>query len=127
RHAGVRGIIVEAPRPARTVSFLVEERLVHRECQRGQPHQRADELAHRAVVDGRRPLEVRRRRRPDVRREVPAALGARIVRVGADIDGSDAYYTRDRKSTRLNSSHEWISYAVFCMKKKNYEKSTESV
>src|SRR6266849_10811469 len=25
----------------------------------------------------------------------------------------------DRKSTRLNSSHEWISYAVFCLKKKN--------
>src|SRR5207247_10583566 len=24
---------------------------------------------------------------------------------------------RDRKSTRLNSSHEWISYAVFCLKK----------
>src|SRR5438105_12786642 len=24
----------------------------------------------------------------------------------------------DRKSTRLNSSHEWISYAVFCLKKK---------
>src|SRR5207247_9718072 len=26
--------------------------------------------------------------------------------------------TVDRKSTRLNSSHEWISYAVFCLKKK---------
>src|SRR6266536_2353660 len=26
--------------------------------------------------------------------------------------------TPDRKSTRLNSSHEWISYAVFCLKKK---------
>src|SRR5207247_9195304 len=25
----------------------------------------------------------------------------------------------DRKSTRLNSSHEWISYAVFCLKKKD--------
>src|SRR5690349_23889524 len=27
---------------------------------------------------------------------------------------------RDRKSTRLNSSHVEISYAVFCLKKKNY-------
>src|SRR5207245_5543238 len=27
---------------------------------------------------------------------------------------------RDRKSTRLNSSHGSISYAVFCLKKKNY-------
>src|SRR2546430_7770430 len=26
----------------------------------------------------------------------------------------------DRKSTRLNSSHSQISYAVFCLKKKNY-------
>src|SRR3712207_6865821 len=28
--------------------------------------------------------------------------------------------TGDRKSTRLNSSHANISYAVFCLKKKNY-------
>src|SRR5438552_14116250 len=27
----------------------------------------------------------------------------------------------DRKSTRLNSSHQIISYAVFCLKKKNYQ------
>src|SRR3989440_877656 len=27
-------------------------------------------------------------------------------------------YGRDRKSTRLNSSHDQISYAVFCLKKK---------
>ena len=26
---------------------------------------------------------------------------------------------KDRKSTRLNSSHGYISYAVFCLKKKN--------
>src|SRR5690625_5861533 len=30
-----------------------------------------------------------------------------------------AYLTLDRKSTRLNSSHVAISYAVFCLKKKN--------
>src|SRR2546422_10861717 len=29
---------------------------------------------------------------------------------------------RDRKSTRLNSSHGYISYAVFCLKKKKKEK-----
>src|SRR5258708_10920984 len=28
-------------------------------------------------------------------------------------------FGRDRKSTRLNSSHQIISYAVFCLKKKN--------
>src|SRR2546430_5792093 len=31
---------------------------------------------------------------------------------------------RDRKSTRLNSSHSQISYAVFCLKKKKYHSST---
>src|SRR5699024_12118519 len=31
---------------------------------------------------------------------------------------------RDRKSTRLNSSHVSISYAVFCLKKKNTAKRT---
>src|SRR5438105_10373656 len=31
----------------------------------------------------------------------------------------------DRKSTRLNSSHEWISYAVFCLKKKK-KKNTKT-
>src|SRR5258705_4570210 len=30
---------------------------------------------------------------------------------------------RDRKSTRLNSSHLGISYAVFCLKKKKYPRS----
>src|SRR2546429_889338 len=30
---------------------------------------------------------------------------------------------RDRKSTRLNSSHGYISYAVFCLKKKKKKKS----
>src|SRR5690625_6815303 len=32
----------------------------------------------------------------------------------------------DRKSTRLNSSHVAISYAVFCLKKKKKKKSTSS-
>src|SRR2546422_3575772 len=30
----------------------------------------------------------------------------------------------DRKSTRLNSSHGYISYAVFCLKKKKKQKHT---
>src|SRR5438105_9626976 len=41
------------------------------------------------------------------RPEVDAVLGA-----------FDLPQRQDRKSTRLNSSHEWISYAVFCLKKK---------
>src|SRR2546429_7273624 len=33
--------------------------------------------------------------------------------------GAHALLIEDRKSTRLNSSHGYISYAVFCLKKKN--------
>src|SRR2546427_7531531 len=33
--------------------------------------------------------------------------------------GVDPHELEDRKSTRLNSSHSQISYAVFCLKKKN--------
>src|SRR2546430_3503786 len=32
---------------------------------------------------------------------------------------------RDRKSTRLNSSHSQISYAVFCLKKKNHHRPAQ--
>src|SRR6266853_5927966 len=34
---------------------------------------------------------------------------------------------RDRKSTRLNSSHSQISYAVFCLKKKKKQKKAYSL
>src|SRR5215510_15557197 len=45
------------------------------------------------------------------------------LRYGEDADGTLALHgatlqVRDRKSTRLNSSHVAISYAVFCLKKK---------
>src|SRR5258708_31227352 len=33
---------------------------------------------------------------------------------------------RDRKSTRLNSSHQIISYAVFCLKKKKHKHSSRT-
>src|SRR2546422_6102816 len=39
----------------------------------------------------------------------------------AILDG-DASLAGDRKSTRLNSSHGYISYAVFCLKKKKKKK-----
>src|SRR2546430_12318985 len=43
--------------------------------------------------------------------------------VGRPPSGSRARARRDRKSTRLNSSHSQISYAVFCLKKKKYQDS----
>src|SRR2546422_5359063 len=44
----------------------------------------------------------------------PARGDERVVRGGSFSDD----LRRDRKSTRLNSSHGYISYAVFCLKKK---------
>src|SRR5258708_15044523 len=38
----------------------------------------------------------------------------------------DDYFRIDRKSTRLNSSHQIISYAVFCLKKKKTTLPIES-
>src|SRR2546422_6861368 len=43
--------------------------------------------------------------------------GAALASVIVPVDGLPPI--RDRKSTRLNSSHGYISYAVFCLKKKN--------
>src|SRR5207247_4215318 len=54
--------------------------------------------------------------RPTKRSSVESSVGKKLDSLGS----KDATVTTvsDRKSTRLNSSHEWISYAVFCLKKK---------
>src|SRR5256886_13293199 len=53
-----------------------------------------------------------------LRLTVASVLGA-IIGIERDLRRRPAgMRTRDRKSTRLNSSHSQISYAVFCLKKK---------
>src|SRR5688572_31243844 len=42
------------------------------------------------------------------------------------LDGAHEVGAQDRKSTRLNSSHSQISYAVFCLKKKKTERQPTS-
>src|SRR5207245_7970058 len=42
-------------------------------------------------------------------------------------NGKPVIFSRDRKSTRLNSSHGSISYAVFCLKKKKKQKNKEII
>src|SRR5688572_31984507 len=50
----------------------------------------------------------------------PARRGTRAGRAAGDAEPGGG--RRDRKSTRLNSSHSQISYAVFCLKKKKKKK-----
>src|SRR5206468_12084183 len=50
----------------------------------------------------------------------PESLGLPADGKGRDLDGEYFHPETDRKSTRLNSSHDQTSYAVFCLKKKNY-------
>src|SRR6266536_1201828 len=50
-----------------------------------------------------------RHRLQEIRRRTPVQPRRPCLRLG------------DRKSTRLNSSHEWNSYAVFCLKKKKVD------
>src|SRR2546422_8194775 len=52
-----------------------------------------------------------------------AAFNTSGSRVTEETDPLVLYSTPDRKSTRLNSSHGYISYAVFCLKKKKHNLS----
>src|SRR2546422_3152144 len=62
-------------------------------------------------------------RRGEARQGLRTWLNARLE--AAKGYGSDRDYAgRDRKSTRLNSSHGYISYAVFCLKKKKQNEPT---
>src|SRR2546430_3373633 len=61
-------------------------------------------------------------RRPIHRRKVsPHSVQHAIDRLAIDGGGDALAARQDRKSTRLNSSHSQISYAVFCLKKKKKE------
>src|SRR5688572_32239703 len=94
-------------RPPRSTLFPYTT--LFRSEQLGRERRRFDRIADRAEL---RPLE--------------GGIGAhaRIVerRVDHRVDAvllHERVVARDRKSTRLNSSHSQISYAVFCLKKKN--------
>src|SRR5687768_18140085 len=60
----------------------------------------------------------------DASAEMLAVARLRAQEAGASVTfkQGDAHALEDRKSTRLNSSHGYISYAVFCLKKKKKHK-----
>src|SRR2546428_965424 len=64
----------------------------------------------------------------DMTDEMLALANENKRKAGADnvefLKGEIEHIVGDRKSTRLNSSHDQISYAVFCLKKKNKSKYT---
>src|SRR5690349_24024816 len=64
----------------------------------------------------------RRQARPGRPAGVPPAAGA----VAEGLVHPQPRPRRDRKSTRLNSSHVEISYAVFCLKKKKKKKQIQN-
>src|SRR2546422_6367048 len=75
--------------------------------------------ASRRPFDHRPPPEVHRHAEQH-EAEPQRAVGARRV-LGQEVARDEARHHEiegDRKSTRLNSSHGYISYAVFCLKKK---------
>src|SRR5438270_2263251 len=70
------------------------------------------------------------------KRQWNAGIGNRVIKIALHADkrvfrGTDRRALRralaDRKSTRLNSSHSQISYAVFCLKKKKKKKNGAQV
>src|SRR5688500_20032951 len=79
-------------------------------------HVVGDQERHVAAAGAGR---LRLRRRPHRRLE-HHVLGREPEDISAE--GTSAPGDLDRKSTRLNSSHLVISYAVFCLKKKNIDK-----
>src|SRR5688572_32696355 len=56
----------------------------------------------------------------------PKTGATRMVRLGSGSSPHGVIVGPDRKSTRLNSSHSQISYAVFCLKKKKTRNRTNT-
>src|SRR5438552_6917325 len=63
----------------------------------------------------------------DDRPELDRVRGAGLRARGLEPHLEPVVAERDRKSTRLNSSHQIISYAVFCLKKKKSKNNTNSI
>src|SRR5206468_6689287 len=79
----------------------------HRRVAFARPRVQSREVRHRLDVTGKRG-------------QVVFVRGGRVVvALRGVVDAG-----QDRKSTRLNSSHDQISYAVFCLKKKKKQKQT---
>src|SRR2546430_6857367 len=94
-------------RPPRSTLFPYTT-LFRSEARRGQTHRSSEALTCDATSTRNRNVRELRDARDAAR---VSSRETRAVVLGPD-----------RKSTRLNSSHSQISYAVFCLKKKKYDR-----
>src|SRR3712207_7747618 len=94
-------------RPPRSTLFLYTT-LFRSRVTWSEPGSRASTYARAGEVDYG---EKSRKRGRCLQRSTPNEVGPACL---------ITLWTRDRKSTRLNSSHANISYAVFCLKKKKH-------
>src|SRR2546430_10717806 len=69
----------------------------------------------------------RKSERADPSRRTLAGCWTRAIEIRILLGVPKSTVVQDRKSTRLNSSHSQISYAVFCLKKKNKSASSLTI
>src|SRR5438105_13454244 len=91
--------------PTRRSSDLISVKALQTLARHSDPKLTLNVYSHLSVFDTAAALDAL----PDLTRPDPVPEAVRKT-------GTDSAATPDRKSTRLNSSHEWISYAVFCLK-----------
>src|SRR5690242_21530591 len=89
------------------------------------PTRRSSDLRSPAHALARRRAGRARRLRTSGARALSRAAAARREAARQGADRKIRLLRGDRKSTRLNSSHMSISYAVFCLKKKTLEKNNK--
>src|SRR2546422_7799287 len=97
-------------RPPRSTLFPYTTLFRSAELDRGQVARQVQRLAHRDEPQRRVVVVLRLPQR---------AVGLQDRRIERRVVEQSSDPGADRKSTRLNSSHGYISYAVFCLKKKN--------
>src|SRR5699024_12801359 len=100
-------------------SLLSFHRCAHRRCLHAFPTRRSSDLG-----DDRVAIVGRNNPRWVIAYIAVVTYGSTAVPIMQDFDANDINHIIDRKSTRLNSSHVSISYAVFCLKKKKTNTST---
>src|SRR5256885_3546535 len=78
----------------------------------------------RSIGKGMHPLQFRRMISISFHKLVEIFLSEYRKDAAQATFGTQKFFREDRKSTRLNSSHLVISYAVFCLKKKKNQYNT---